>query len=175
MSTEGIGDFPPIKEGYILRAVVAMIGLGANLPEIAVYPNSSVDFPKGNPYNSANNYVLHSVLVSIDVCSRWLSGTQQLPGTQQPPYRRYKLGNKDPAPGMQYNDDSSLDICIQADDHLGDKTSNWLPTPTDGGANFWPDQCVAGRVAYAWRLASRVIAMYLRKLRLRGTLIMKLV
>jgi hypothetical protein len=43
---------------YKLRGMAALIGLGVNLPEDAVYPASFVD-SEGKPYSGANRYVLH--------------------------------------------------------------------------------------------------------------------
>ena len=43
---------------YLQRAYIALIGLGANTPEDAVYPMSNAD-SDGNPYNGSHRYVLH--------------------------------------------------------------------------------------------------------------------
>ena len=43
---------------YGARAVVALVGLGANLPQDAVYPSAFVD-GDGKPLNGANRYVMH--------------------------------------------------------------------------------------------------------------------
>ena len=43
---------------YLKRAIMTQIGLGANLPEDAVYPIAMTD-GDGNPLDGANNYVLH--------------------------------------------------------------------------------------------------------------------
>jgi hypothetical protein len=54
---------PPMQLGrygtnYALRAYVALIGFGANLPEDAIYLNVRVD-GRGQPLNGARRYVLH--------------------------------------------------------------------------------------------------------------------
>ena len=54
---------PPMVLGnfgtdYGTRAVVALIGLGANLPADAVYPSAFVD-ADGQPLDGANKYVIH--------------------------------------------------------------------------------------------------------------------
>ena len=54
---------PPMTLGrfgtdYGMRAVVALIGLGANLPEDAIYPSAFVD-GDGQPLDGANRYVIH--------------------------------------------------------------------------------------------------------------------
>lgn len=43
---------------YLQRAYVAYIGLGANLPEDAIYPITTVD-NRGKTLNGANHYVIH--------------------------------------------------------------------------------------------------------------------
>src|SRR5208337_293414 len=40
------------------RAFITAIGLGANLPQDAIYPTSEVD-ADGKPYDGANKYVMH--------------------------------------------------------------------------------------------------------------------
>lgn len=163
MSVDDIGDF---KNNYSLRAIVARIGLGANLPEDAVYPNSSTDLD-GNDYNSANKYVLHfdkDELPPVNELAFWSITMytakgylvpNSCPVTNSDLPGRYKLGNKGPAPDMKYNADGSLDIYIQANnpsddpsevnDPSEDKSRNWLPTPTDGtdfaltARLYWPD------------------------------------
>eukprot|EP00978_Attheya_sp_CCMP212_P006655 scaffold15448_cov43-Attheya_sp.AAC.1 len=155
MNFDDIGDY---GNNYTLRAVVAMTGLGANLPEDAVYANSSADL-NGNDYKSANKYVLHfdkDELPPVNHAAFW-SITMYTAGGYLVPTStgRCKLGNKDPAPGMKYNADGSLDIYIQANDPSDDpsevndpsedKSSNWLPAPTDGthfaltARLYWPD------------------------------------
>ena len=43
---------------YLQRAFITAIGLGANLPQDAIYPTSDRD-PKGEPYSGAHRYVIH--------------------------------------------------------------------------------------------------------------------
>ena len=50
-----LGDF---GTDYGTRAVVALFGLGANLPQDAVYPSAFVD-GAGQPLDGANRYVIH--------------------------------------------------------------------------------------------------------------------
>ncbi len=42
---------------YLKRAIIAMVGLGANPPEDAVYPLTHID-GQGNPLDAASKYVL---------------------------------------------------------------------------------------------------------------------
>lgn len=43
--------------GYLMRAVITAIGLGANRPQDAIYPISKVD-AEGRQYNGSNKYVM---------------------------------------------------------------------------------------------------------------------
>ncbi len=43
------------------------------------------------------------------------------------PIKRYSIGDR--TPGIQYNDDGSLDLYLQHDSPGPDKESNWLPAP----------------------------------------------
>jgi hypothetical protein len=43
------------------------------------------------------------------------------------PIKRYSIGDR--TPGIQYNDDGSLDIYMQHESPGPDKESNWLPAP----------------------------------------------
>src|SRR5262249_31258871 len=53
--TENIGSW---GVNYLKRACIDLIGLGANLPEDAVYPISYFDVD-GDPYDGSKSYVLH--------------------------------------------------------------------------------------------------------------------
>ena len=43
---------------YLQRATITLYGLGANLPQDAVYPASELT-AEGTPYSGANKYVIH--------------------------------------------------------------------------------------------------------------------
>jgi hypothetical protein len=55
MNTDTMGVY---GNYYLKRAIVAMVGLGANLPEDAVYPLNIGD-ADGKPLTGANQYVMH--------------------------------------------------------------------------------------------------------------------
>jgi hypothetical protein len=55
MNTDTMGVY---GNYYLKRAIVALVGLGANLPEDAVYPLNIGD-GEGKPLTGTNKYVLH--------------------------------------------------------------------------------------------------------------------
>ena len=55
MNTDTMGVY---GNYYLKRAIVAQLGLGANLPEDAIYPLNLAD-ETGKPLDGANNYTLH--------------------------------------------------------------------------------------------------------------------
>jgi len=112
---------------YLYRAVIAMVGLGANLAEDAIYPmllhDSSGDEPVGD-----NNYVVHfdaDQLPPVDAF--WSVTMYDAEGFPVPnPLDRYALGDRDP---LTYNDDGSLDLYIGHESPGSDREPNWLPAP----------------------------------------------
>ena len=55
MNTDTMGVY---GNYYLKRAIVAQIGLGANLPEDAIYPLNLAD-ESGKPLDGANKYAIH--------------------------------------------------------------------------------------------------------------------
>ena len=112
---------------YLYRAVIAMVGLGANLAEDAVYPlllhDSSGDEPVGD-----HNYVLHfdaDQLPPVDAF--WSVTMYNAQGFPVPnPLDRYALGDRD---SVRYNDDGSLDLYIGQESPDAELEPNWLPAP----------------------------------------------
>lgn len=126
--TEFIGVY---GTSYLQRAAVALGGLGANLPEDAVYPAAFVD-ADGNVLMASNRYVLHFGKGATPPADAFWSITMyDEQGFQVPnPINRFAIGDRDK---LKFNDDGSLDIYIQTDSPGGDKESNWLPAPKSGG------------------------------------------
>lgn len=112
---------------YLYRAVIAMVGLGANLPEDAIYPmllhDSSGDEPVGD-----HSYVLHfdaDQLPPVDAFwSVTMYNVEGFPVLN--PLDRYALGDRDP---VRYNDDGSLDLYIGQESPGAELEPNWLPAP----------------------------------------------
>lgn len=112
---------------YLRRATVAKVGLGANLPEDAIYPVLYYD-EHGEVPDGANSYVLHFEADALPPADAFWSVTMyDGEGFPVPnDLDRYALGDRDP---LVYNGDGSLDIYIQHGDPAGERTSNWLPAP----------------------------------------------
>jgi hypothetical protein len=124
---------------YLKRATVELIGLGANLPDDAIYPMSFVD-AHGLPYDGKELYVWHMSKEQIPpVNAFWSLTLYDAEGFQVAnELNRFAIGDRD---SLRFNDDGSLDIWVQHErPESGD--SNWLPAPT-GAFNlcarlYWP-------------------------------------
>jgi len=115
---------------YKRRAIIAMGGLGANLPEDAVYPTAFVD-GDGQTLSGTGRYVLHFDKGALPPADAFWSITlYDQHGFQVPnAINRFALGDRD---GLVRNADGSLDLYVQADSPGADKEGNWLPAPKDG-------------------------------------------
>ncbi len=126
---------------YAFRAGVALIGLGANLPEDSVYANAAVDI-SGQPFDSAGQYILHFEADRLPPARAFWSVTlYDAEGFLiHNPINRYALTDRDP---LVYNADGSLTLYIQAAGPGGERENNWLPAPASGPFNltarlYWP-------------------------------------
>lgn len=113
---------------YLKRAIVAMIGLGANLPEDAIYPLNLGDSEK-RPLTGANRYVLSFPRGEQPPADAFWSVTlYDEQGFQVAnPLNRFALSSWMP---LTTNPDGSLDLYIQHDSPGSNKETNWLPAPT---------------------------------------------
>jgi len=123
-------NVPPMNVGefgtdYGFRAVVAFIGLGANLPADAIYPFAFVDGDR-KPLTGANRYVVHFDKARTPPANAFWSLTmydaQSFP--VENPINRYTISSWMP---LEYNKDGSLDVYVQKDSPGKDKEANWLP------------------------------------------------
>ena len=121
----GLGSY---GTNYGLRAVVALVGLGANLDEDAIYPLATTD-GDGEPLQGANRYSIHFDAGQTPPAGAFWSLTMY--NDRQffidNPLDRYAIGDRD---ALTYNDDGSLDIWLQHDSPGGKAESNWLPAPS---------------------------------------------
>jgi len=127
MNTDTMGVF---GNYYLKRAIIAMVGLGANQPEDAVYPMCVGD-AEGRPLLGSNRYVLHFSKAELPPVEAFWSLTMY---DHQGFHRanrldRFAIGDRDP---LRYNPDGSLDLYMQADSPGAEKEANWLPSPAEG-------------------------------------------
>lgn len=111
---------------YVKRAVIAMVGLGANQPEDAIYPILETD-ADGQALDGANRYVLHFDADRLPPVDAFWSVTMYDEHGFQVANEidRYAIGDRD---DLTFNTDGSLDILIQPDNPGPDHVGNWLPS-----------------------------------------------
>jgi len=112
---------------YLKRAIITQWGLGANLPEDAIYPSSLGD-EAGRPLDGANRYAIHFGRESLPpVEAFWSVTLYDAEGFQVAnPLNRFAVSSWMP---FKYNPDGSLDLYIQNESPGRDKEANWLPAP----------------------------------------------
>jgi hypothetical protein len=124
MNTDTMGVY---GNYYLKRAIVAQVGLGANLPEDAIYPLNLSD-ETGTPIDGANKYTLHFDKADTPpVNAFWSITLYDSEGFQVAnPLNRFNLSSWMP---LQHNADGSLDLYFQNESPGADKEGNWLPAP----------------------------------------------
>jgi hypothetical protein len=112
---------------YVKRAIVTMIGLGANSAEDAVYPVLVAD-ADGHPLTGDHDYVLRFAKAELPpVHAFWSVTMYDAQGFQAAnALNRFAIGDRDP---LRYNPDGSLDLYLQHASPGPDKEANWLPAP----------------------------------------------
>lgn len=127
MNTDSMGVY---GNYYLKRAIVAMVGLGANQPEDAIYPLCFAD-AEGKPLQGEHNYVLHFSKDELPPAQAFWSVTMyDTDGFQVAnALNRFAISSWMP---LRYNSDGSLDLYIQHADPGAERTSNWLPSPARG-------------------------------------------
>jgi hypothetical protein len=124
MNTDTMGVY---GNYYLKRAIIAQQGLGANLPEDAVYPLNLGD-ESGKPLDGANKYSIHFDKDVIPPVKAFWSITLYDPQGFQVAntLNRFAISSWMP---FKYNADGSLDLFFQNESPGADKESNWLPAP----------------------------------------------
>jgi hypothetical protein len=125
MNTDTMGVY---GNYYLKRAIVAQMGLGANLPDDAVYPLNLAD-EAGQPLDGSNKYTLHFGKGATPPADAFWSVTlYDSDGFQVAnPLNRFALSSWMP---FNYNADGSLNLYFQNESPGADKETNWLPAPT---------------------------------------------
>ena len=131
MNTETMGVY---GNYYLKRAIVAMVGLGANQPEDAIYPINVSD-ADGRPVTANERYVLHfrkDELPPVDAF--WSLTLYDGEGFQVANVlNRFAIGDRD---ALKFNADGSLDLYVQHENPGKDRESNWLPAPKSGALSL---------------------------------------
>jgi hypothetical protein len=124
MNTDTMGVY---GNYYLKRAIIAMVGLGANLPEQSIFPQNLGD-ADGNPLTGANRYVLSFPKGEQPPAGAFWSVTlYDDQGFQVAnPLDRFAVSSWMP---FTTNADGSLDLYIQHESPGADKEANWLPAP----------------------------------------------
>jgi hypothetical protein len=127
MNTDTMGVY---GNYYLKRAIVAMVGLGANQVDDAIYPMNIGD-ADGKPMVGEGKYVIHFTKEELPPAGAFWSITMyDAEGFQVAnKLNRFAIGDRDK---LKFNADGSLDILIQTDSPGADKESNWLPSPPKG-------------------------------------------
>ena len=119
-----IGDF---GTEYTYRAMVALVGLGANTVDVAVYPKTAVDV-NGAALTGEKTYTLHFETLPPTLEGGFWSVTAY--GEDDflidNPIDRYCINDRS---DFKLNDDGTLDIVLSKE--APEDTSNWLPV-SDG-------------------------------------------
>jgi hypothetical protein len=124
MNTDTMGVY---GNYYLKRAIVAQLGLGANLPEDAIYPLNLAD-ETGKPLDGTNQYTVHFEKgATPPVRAFWSITLYDSDGFQVGNVlNRFAVSSWMP---FKYNSDGSLDLSFQSDSPGKDKEANWLPAP----------------------------------------------
>jgi hypothetical protein len=112
---------------YLKWAIVSQLGLGANLPEDAVYPLNLGD-ESGKPLDGANRYTITFEKGAAPPVNAFWSITLYDPEGFQVgnTLNRFAVSSWMP---FKYNADGSLDLYFQNDSPGKDREANWLPAP----------------------------------------------
>jgi hypothetical protein len=124
MNTDTMGVY---GNYYLKRAIVAQVGLGANLPEDAIYPLNLFD-DTGKPLDGANRYTIHFDKGAMPpVNGFWSITLYDAEGFQVGNVQnRFTLSSW---MALKCNADESLDLHFQNESPGKDKEANWLPAP----------------------------------------------
>lgn len=124
MATSDIGVY---GVNYLFRAVITMVGLGANRAEDAIYPLLLVD-SDGEPATGERDYLIHFDPDQIPpVDAFWSITMYDKEGFPVPnEIDRYAIGDRD---DLQFGEDGSLDIYISSTNPGPEREANWLPAP----------------------------------------------
>jgi hypothetical protein len=136
---------------YRWRAEAALLGLGANLSDDAVYLHAREDMA-GQLLTGARRYAITFQPGQLPPVNAFWSITayNSRQGFVHNPINRYAIGDRD---ALTFDEDGSLTVHVQRESPGPDRESNWLPTPGDGFnlimRLYWPSQEI---LAGAWHI-----------------------
>jgi len=124
MNTDTMGVY---GNYYLKRALITQFGLGANLPEDAIYPANLAD-DTGKPLDGVNKYTIHFDKGAAPPANAFWSITLYDDDGFQVAnsLNRFAVSSWMP---FKFNTDGSLDLYFQNDSPGTDKEANWLPAP----------------------------------------------
>ena len=124
MNTDTMGVY---GNYYLKRAIIAQLGLGANVPEDAIYPLNLAD-ETGKPLDGASKYTIHFDKGATPPANAFWSLTlYDSDGFQVAnSLNRFAVSSW---MAFKYNSDGSLDLYFQNESPGADKEVNWLPAP----------------------------------------------
>jgi hypothetical protein len=124
MNTDTMGVY---GNYYLKRAIVSQVGLGANLPEDAIYPLNLAD-SDGKPLDGANKYVIRFDKGNTPPADAFWSITlYDSEGFQVAnSLNRFAVSSWMP---FKSNADGSLELYFQNESPGKDNEANWLPAP----------------------------------------------
>jgi hypothetical protein len=124
MNTDTMGVY---GNYYLKRAIIAQLGLGANLPEDAIYPLNLGD-EAGKPLDGANRYTIHFEKDATPPLNAFWSVTLYDPDGFQVAnsLNRFAVSSWMP---FKRDPDGSLTLYFQNENPGKDKEANWLPAP----------------------------------------------
>ncbi|HWO30218.1 MAG TPA: DUF1254 domain-containing protein [Candidatus Acidoferrum sp.] len=124
MNTDTMGVY---GNYYLKRAIVTQVGLGANLPEDAIYPLNIAD-ATGKPLDGSSHYTIHFEKGATPPADAFWSITlYDSDGFQVGNVlNRFAVSSWMP---FKYDADGSLDLYFQNDSPGKDNEANWLPAP----------------------------------------------
>ncbi|MFO0828971.1 MAG: DUF1254 domain-containing protein [Phycisphaerales bacterium] len=144
--------------GYLDRALITAIGLGANRPQDAVYPTSEND-ASGKPYDGSKKYTMHFAKGQMPPVRGFWSLTMYDANYffVDNPLNRYTLSSRSQ---FKTNADGSVDLLIQHADPGADKQANWLPAPAGKFILmlrlYWPDEKAPSLLDGSWKIPAVV-------------------
>jgi hypothetical protein len=124
MNTDTMGVY---GNYYLKRALITQYGLGANLPEDAIYPANLAD-DTGKPLDGTSKYTIHFDKTAMPpVDAFWSITLYDEEGFQVAnSLNRFAVSSWMP---FKFNADGSLDLYFQNESPGADNAANWLPAP----------------------------------------------